>query len=61
MGSNLVLIGDLLFFADTSDEDDVQDDVGGLGSESDDHWEELSDSNADTSENEDDNDIEMSD
>ncbi|XP_034244251.1 WD repeat-containing protein 43 [Thrips palmi] len=45
--------------ADTSDEDDVQDEVGGLGSESDDHWEELSDSNLEDNENE--NDVDMSD
>ena len=48
--------------ADTSDEEDMEDDNGGLGSESDDHWEELSDSNASSGREEDDdnddNDIE---
>ncbi|XP_026285946.1 WD repeat-containing protein 43 [Frankliniella occidentalis] len=51
--------------ADTSDDDDA-DDVGGLGSESDDHWEELSDSDSngdedDDDDDEEDNDVEMSD
>ncbi|KAE8749538.1 hypothetical protein FOCC_FOCC003803 [Frankliniella occidentalis] len=49
--------------ADTSDDDDA-DDVGGLGSESDDHWEELSDSDSngdedDDDDDEEDNDVEM--
>lgn len=51
-------------FADTSDEDEVQDDTGGLGSESDDHWEELSESNSDEEEeengDEEESDVEMS-
>lgn len=51
--------------ADTSDDDEA-DDVGGLGSESDDHWEELSDSDSngdedDDDDDEEDNDVEMSD
>lgn len=49
--------------ADTSDEDEVQDDTGGLGSESDDHWEELSESNTDDEEengDEEESDVEMS-
>ncbi|KAJ1521362.1 hypothetical protein ONE63_003038 [Megalurothrips usitatus] len=57
MQSSLLLYQD----ADTSDEDDAQDDNGGLVSESDDHWEELSDSDNSVDEDSDDNDVEMAD
>lgn len=60
---SLLLFDNLCFSTDTSDEDEVQDDAAGLGSESDDHWEELSDFGDDDEDGDggDNEDVEMSD